>query len=86
MKNFQIRLSEEVHAAVSEIAEERSSSIAEVIRDAIETFAISCVYAREGRRLVWENPETGERTEVLMPGLALHQLRPKSRQTVATGA
>jgi len=75
MKNFQVRLADEVYDAIKEIAEERHTSIADVIRDSLEAYAISCVYAREGRRLFWEDLGSGERAEVLIPGLALRNLR-----------
>lgn len=79
MKNFQVRLADEVYEAIKEIAESRSTSIADVIRESLETYAISCLYAQEGKRLVWEDPSSGERAEVLIPGLALRNLRQRAR-------
>lgn len=75
MKNFQVRLADDVFEAVKEVAEARSTSIADVIRESLETYVINCVYAREGRRLMWEDPATGEKAEVIIPGFSLRGLR-----------
>ena len=74
MKNFQIRLSDEVHEAIKSIAKERDRSIADVVRDSLEAYVIGCLYAREGRRLTWEDPTTKERAEVFIPSLTMRTL------------
>ena len=75
MKNFQIRLADEVYEAIKEIADERKTSIADVIRESLEVYAIACTYAREGGGLVFEDPRTHEGAEVLIPGLTMRGLR-----------
>ena len=83
MKNFQIRLADEVYDTVKEIAESRHTSIADVIRESLEAYAIGCLYAQEGRRLVWEDPQTGEKAEVIVPGFSLRNLRQRSNSVSA---
>lgn len=68
MKNFQVRLADEVHETVKAIAEERSISIADIIREALEIYTVGVAYAEEGKRLVWEDPKTGEKLQILIPG------------------
>ncbi len=75
MKNFQIRLADEVYEAIKQLADERKTSIADVIRESLELYAIQSTYAREGRRLMWEDEETGDKTEVLIPGFTMRQFR-----------
>jgi hypothetical protein len=75
MKNFQVRLADGVYEAVKEVADARSTSIADVIRESLEAYIINCMYAREGRRLMWEDPTTGEKAEVIIPGFSLRNLR-----------
>jgi hypothetical protein len=81
MKNFQIRLSDEVYEAIKDIADERKTSIADVIRESLEVYAIASTYAREGRRLFWDDPRTGERAEVLIPAFTMRGLRARTSET-----
>jgi hypothetical protein len=74
MKNFQIRLADEVYEVIKEIADERKTSIADVIRESLELYAIASTYAKEGRSLIWEDPRTRERAEVLIPGFTMRRL------------
>jgi hypothetical protein len=87
MKNFQIRLADEVYEAIKELAGERKTSIADVIRESLELYAIQSTYAREGRRLMWEDEETGDRTEVLIPGFTMRRFRAReqAREHAAAG-
>ena len=68
MKKFQVRLSDEVHGHLKRIAEYRNISIADIIRQALEIYVVGVVYALEGKQIVWEDEETGEKTELLIPG------------------
>jgi hypothetical protein len=52
-----------------------------VIRESLEVYAIGAMYAGEGKRLVWEDPSTGEKREVLIPGFNMHHHR-KSKVAV----
>ena len=75
MKNFQIRLADDVYDEIKSIATERNTTIADIIRQSLELYAIGAMYAREGKRLMWENPRSGERADVLIPGLTLRAAR-----------
>jgi hypothetical protein len=75
MKSFQVRLSSDVYDVVKEMAEERNTSIADIIRDSLEARAIAAAYVREGKRLYWEDPRTKERVEILIPGLSMRAIR-----------
>jgi hypothetical protein len=83
MKNFQMRLSDEVYEAIKEIADERDTSIADIIRESLQVYVIGTEYARDGRTLLWEDPSTGTRTELLIPGFTVRNLR---QRTTPVGA
>jgi len=68
LRNFQVRLADEAHEAVKGIARRRGISIADVIREALEIYAIGITYAQQGRRLIWEDPSGGGKAELLIPG------------------
>ena len=75
MKSFQVRPSDDVYEVMKDIAETRSTSLADIIRESLESYAIGWHYAEEGKRLFWEDAKTGERAEVLIPGLSARRLR-----------
>lgn len=66
MKNVQLRLSDEVHQQIVEAAAGRP--LADLIRRALEYYLIVGQYAREGRRLFYEDAN-GQRVEVRIPGI-----------------
>jgi hypothetical protein len=68
VKGFQVRLADEAHESVKRIANVRGVSAADVVRTALEVYVIGIAFAEEGRRLVWEDSTSGEKTEVLIPG------------------
>ena len=70
MKSFQIRISDEIHRTLTEIAKARQISIADVIREALEIYSIGIVYTQEGKNLVWEDPKSGEKIQLLIPGFS----------------
>lgn len=74
MKSFQVRLSDETHDVLAEMARDRKTSLADVVRDSLEVYSIASMFAREGRRLYWDDPRTGERAEVLIPGLMMRRM------------
>lgn len=69
MKNVQVRLADEVHETLKILSQIRGISLADVVREALEVYTISIAYAQEGKRLMWEDPKTGEKVEVRIPGL-----------------
>jgi hypothetical protein len=77
MKSFQVRLSDDVYEAIRGIAEARNTSLADVIRESLESYAIGCSYAEEGKQLFWEDPKTGTRAEIVIPGFTVRRLRPR---------
>ena len=68
---------------LKEVALDRGVSIADVIREALEVYGIGLAYAQDGKRLIWEDPASGSRTEVLIPGFSA---RFAPRQLTATAA
>lgn len=68
MKGFQVRLADEAHESVKRIASVRGTDAADAVREALEVYAIGIAFAEEGKRLVWEDPASGEKAEVLIPG------------------
>jgi hypothetical protein len=76
MKSFQLRLNDETYETIADLADRRESSIADVIRNALELFAIADHYSSEGQRLYFEDRVTGEKTQLVIPGLR----RPKRRE------
>jgi hypothetical protein len=75
MKNFQVRLTDELFAAAKEMADQRGTSLADVIRQSLEDAAIASIYAAQGRQLFWMDLKSGTRTEVVVPALTLRMLR-----------
>lgn len=75
MKNFQMRVSDDIYEAIKEIADSREESVADVVRESLEAFVIGTLYAREGKRLFWEDPANGNRAEVLIPGFTIRKFR-----------
>lgn len=78
MKTFQVRLSDDLYDAIKEVADSRDATLADFVRESLEAHVINSHYAREGKRLFWENPESGERAEVLIPGFAFRRFADKS--------
>ena len=73
---FQIRLKDDLFDEVRRIAKEQEATMADVVRQSIDFYAISTMFARDGRRLLWEDPVTKARTDVMIPGLTLHKRIP----------
>jgi hypothetical protein len=78
MKTFQVRLSDELYEAIKEISHSRDASLVDFVRESLEAHVINSHYAREGRRLFWEDPHTRDRAEVLIPGFAFRRLRDRA--------
>jgi hypothetical protein len=69
-KNLQVRLGTQAHERLTEIADQLGGkTISDVIRESIELMAICIAYHRARKPLMWIDPETGVRTQVLIPGL-----------------
>lgn len=79
-KNLQVRLADGVYRAIKAIAEERETTVTEVIRQALEVYSLGFKYAQQGRRLVWEDSSTGEKAELLIPGLGILPNRGSERK------
>ena len=69
-KNLQVRLGPAAHKRVTEIAEQLGGkTISDVIRESIELMAICISYHKAQKPLMWIDPQSGLRTQVLIPGL-----------------
>ena len=68
MKTFPVRLADQVHKEIKLLAEKRGISIADVVREALEIYSLGASFAEQGNRLTWEDPKSGEKFEVLIPG------------------
>lgn len=77
--NFQVRLAEDVYGALKEMADDGDKPVAMVIRDSIEMYAAIQDFIRQGRRIYCEDPQTGDRSEILIPGLSLRLRRKEDR-------
>ena len=69
MKVFQVRISDELHAELGRTAQERERTNASIIREALDSRVQSEPFAKAGWRLLVEDTRTGERTELIIPGL-----------------
>ena len=85
MKNLQVRLSDEVHETLQEIARERQTSLADIVRESLEVYGMGVMYAKEGKHLVWEDPISGRRAELLIPGLTMMRRFKKNEPQQGTG-
>ncbi len=70
VKNVQIRLSSQIHELLQEEAHSRRMSLADAVREALEVYLIHCAYSEEGKQLLYEDPKTGNRVEVVLPSSA----------------
>ncbi len=68
MRAFHVRVTDRVHQLLKQMADARGISLADVVREALEVYAIGASYAEQGKRLTWEDPNTGEKVELLIPG------------------
>jgi hypothetical protein len=75
MKNFQVRLDDEVYKILQEVAATRGISVADVMREAFEIYTIGIDYVEQGKHLFWEDPKRGEKAELLIPGFTLKPRR-----------
>ena len=69
LRNIQIRVDPMLHETLKDVAQRKGMSIADSIREALQLYLISIAYADEGKQLMWEDPKTGMKTEVLIPGI-----------------
>ena len=69
VRNFQVRLAADIHDLLKAIANRRRKSVADAIRDAVEFYVAGAAFADQGRRLMWIDSVTGEKAELLIPGL-----------------
>ena len=69
LKLVQVRLGEAVHKGLEEIARDEGVSITDILRKSIQFYAIGRNYRKEGKTLVFLNPKSGEKVEVLIPGI-----------------
>lgn len=69
MKNVQVRLADGVYETLKDVARLRGLTLADVVRDAFEVYAICVAYAQEGKRLMWEDAGTGDKVEVRIAGV-----------------
>lgn len=67
-KNVQLRLSSDIHATLLYVAKMCSVSLADVVREALQVYLMHFHYTRQGKQLMYEDPETKNRVEVKIPG------------------
>jgi Ribbon-helix-helix protein, copG family len=79
LKNIQLRLTPDVHEAIKDIAQERGMTIADLIREALQFYQLNLVYMENGKRLYYQDPVTGDRVEVIPPGLMRSLRMPAER-------
>ena len=68
MKNFQVRISDELHAELEHIAEERQRTNVSIVREALDSRIQSEPFAKAGWKLVAADTITKERSELIIPG------------------
>lgn len=68
MKNLQVRIADEPYEILKNLASERHASISDIVREALEVYALGLTYAKQGKRLFWEDVQARQRAELLIPG------------------
>ena len=66
--NFQVRIRDELHQNLKEIARNRGISMADIVREALERYLVGRAFAEQGRKLILEGSSHQERTELIIPG------------------
>jgi hypothetical protein len=69
MKSFQLRLSDDLHDKAVDLSLTRETTVANIIRGSIDIYSLLVEAALQGKRLGWEDPITGEKTSLVIPGL-----------------
>ena len=69
MRNFQVRVSDELYDHIKSLADDQEKTVAHVLREALDVRIQSEPYARAGRKLIVLDPKTGESVGLLIPGL-----------------
>jgi hypothetical protein len=81
MKNLQVRIADDPYEILKELAEERNSSVSDIVRNALEIYALGSAYARQGKRLFWEDTISKEKVELLIPGFTANALLSSRRSS-----
>lgn len=68
-KNVQVRFADKSYEALKTLAQSKGVSMADILRDAVEVYAIAHNYSKGGKKLFWEDEEKGEKAELVIPGL-----------------
>jgi len=69
LKNVQLRITNKSYEVLNNFAEEKGVPMTTVIRDAIAVYAILGHYIQEGNKIYLEDPETKEKSQLLITGL-----------------
>ncbi len=69
MKVFQVRIPDSLHKEVEAMAGEREETNACIIREAVEFRILAHALVKQGRVLVAEDPQTGNKVQLLIPGV-----------------
>ena len=75
MKNVQVRFSDDLYKGLERLSKEEGAALADVVRKSIQLYAIAAHYRKEGKVLLWEDRTTGERVELVIPGITLSEAR-----------
>ncbi|MFC1907328.1 hypothetical protein ACFLW8_04515 [Chloroflexota bacterium] len=72
MKSVQVRLNGNNYEGLERIAKDESTTVANVMRNAILLYAVAHSYKKEGRKLVWESTsDSTDRAELVIPSITV---------------
>lgn len=70
LKNIQLKITSKSYDALNHFADEKGVPMATVIRDAIAVYALLGHYVERGNKLYLEDPQTKEKSQLLITGLS----------------
>jgi hypothetical protein len=73
MKNFLVRIPDELHNLFEDIAKDQEKTNNRVVRDSLTMYINICSLAKEGKKIFAIDPKTGEKTELIVAGVTFRQ-------------
>lgn len=70
LKNIQLKITNKSYDVLNNFAEEKGVPMAAVIRDAIALYALLGHYIKQGNNIYLEDPDTKEKSRLLITGLS----------------
>lgn len=68
-RNLQVHVTDNLMADLGQVAKEEGTSVSNIVRFGIQLFLAYRQYLREGKEVFWIDKKTGEKGQLLIPGM-----------------